>query len=172
MNVEVVKVPLEEKQILTNLVKMYCYEWSQYNKYDVNDKGDYEFEYQLSSFWKKEKHYPFFIKVDGILAGFVLIDDDFKLYQNSDYAISEFFVMYKYRRTGVGRKAAKIMFDMFRGKWEIVRHPYNGNSIRFWNSVVEEYTNGKYEIINDCSDAVYPDGICADIVSFENYLSK
>jgi len=28
MNVEVVKVPIEEKQILNNLLKMYCYEWS------------------------------------------------------------------------------------------------------------------------------------------------
>jgi len=87
---------------------------------------------------------------------------------NSDYAISEFFVMYKYRRTGVGRYAAKVVFDMFRGKWEIVRHPHNADSIRFWNSVVEEYTDGKYEIINSCQDAVYPDGICADIISFEN----
>lgn len=167
INVEVVKVSLDEKQTLNNLLKMYCYEWSQYNKFDVNDKGEYEFEYHLSNFWEKENHYPFFIKVNGKLGGFVLIDDEFQLHQNSDYAISEFFVMYKYRREGIGRHAAKVVFDMLHGKWEIVRHPHNIKSIKFWDSVVEKYTQGKYEIIKS-SHAVYPDGICADIITFEN----
>ncbi|MGB4439992.1 MAG: hypothetical protein WBJ13_12400 [Sedimentibacter sp.] len=58
MNVEVIQVPVEEKQTLNNLLKMYCYESSQYNKFDVNDKGEYEFEHHLSVFLNKETHYP------------------------------------------------------------------------------------------------------------------
>lgn len=168
MNVEVIQVPVEEKQTLNNLLKMYCYEWSQYNKFDVNDKGEYEFEHHLSVFWNKENHYPFFIKVNGILAGFVLIDDEFQIHKNSDYSVSEFFVMHKYRKTGVGRYAAKAVFDMFHGKWEIERHPNNIASVIFWDRVVNEYTNGKYEIIKSCPDVVYNDGTCGDIISFEN----
>lgn len=168
MNIEVVKVPLEEKSILKNLLKMYCYEWSQYNKIDVNDQGEYQFEYHISDYWDKENHYPFFIKVNGILAGFILIDDDFVLHSNYDYAMAEFFVMHKYRRGGVGRYAAKAVFDMFHGKWEIGEHPHNIASVRFWESIVNEYTDGKYEIIKSCPDYVYHDGTCGDIILFEN----
>jgi predicted acetyltransferase len=168
MRIEIVEVPLEEKPVLLNLLKMYCYEWSQYTKFDVNNQGEYEFEYQISNYWDKEKYYPFFIKVNGILAGFVLIADDFELNLNSDYAISEFFVMYKYRRAGVGRYAAKVVFDMFHGKWEIGRHPHNTASVRFWDSIVDEYTDGNYEVIKSCKDLVYHDGTLGEIILFEN----
>jgi predicted acetyltransferase len=168
MNIEVVKVTMEEKQTLSNLVKMYCYEWSQYNKFDVNDQGEYKFEHHLFKFWEKESHYPFFIKVNGKLAGFVLVNNEFELHLDSDYAISEFFVMYKYRRGGVGRYAAKAVFDMFHGKWEIVRHPHNADSVEFWDSVVKEYTDNKYEITKSCKDIVYNDGTLGDVISFIN----
>lgn len=168
MNIEIVQVPLEEKPVLKNLLKMYCYEWSQYTEFDVNDQGDYEFEYHISDYWNKEKHYPFFIKVNGILAGFVLIDNDFVLHKNYDYAVAEFFIMHKYRRAGIGRYVAKAIFDMFHGKWEIAQHPHNIASIKFWENVVREYTDGKYEIIRSCKDFVYHDGTRGDIISFEN----
>lgn len=168
MNVEVVKVPIEEKQVLGNLFKMYCYEWSQYIKHDVNNQGEYEFEYDLPNFFVKKNRYPFFIKVNGILAGFVLVADDFEVHMDSDYNISEFFVMHKYRQAGVGRYAAKTVFDMFHGKWEIARHPHNIPSVRFWDCIVAEYTHGKYEIIKSCKDFIYKDGTLGDIISFEN----
>lgn len=168
MNIEVVKVTSEEKSILQNLIKMYCYEWSQYNKMDVNKNGEYDFEHHLSDFWEKEKHIPFFIKVNSNLAGFVLIDDDFIINKNADYSISEFFVMHKYRRAGVGRYAAKSIFDKHRGKWEIVQHPHNMTSIEFWSSVVNEYTGGQFTLIKSCSRMLYNDGSLGDIITFEN----
>ncbi|WP_372237772.1 GNAT family N-acetyltransferase [Paenibacillus sp. P46E] len=108
------------------------------------------------------------MKVNGILAGFVLIDDDFVLHPNFDYSMGEFFILHKYRRSGVGRYAAKAVFDMFRGKWEIGEHPDNISSIRFWDSIINEYTDGKYEIIKSCSNLVYHDGTCGNVISFEN----
>jgi len=168
MNIEVLKISLEEKPIFKNLLKMYCYEWSQYNKFDVNGKGEYEFESHISRYFEKERHYPFFIKVNGILAGFILIDDDFVMHPDYDYAMGEFFVMYKYRRAGVGRYAAKAIFDMLHGKWEIGEHPDNLPSVKFWDSVINKYTDGKYEIIKYCPRYLYHDGTCGNIISFEN----
>jgi len=168
MNIKIVKVLLEEKPILLNLLKMYCYEWSQYNKVDVNNRGEYDFEYHLSDYLEKENHYAFFIKVDGILAGFVFIDDDCLLHADSNYAMAEFFVMHKYRRAGVGRYVAKAVFDMFHGKWEVGLNPHNLPSVGFWDSVVREYTGGKYELVKSYPKFVYHDGTLGDIFSFEN----
>jgi len=76
--------------------------------------------------------------------------------------------MHKYRRSGVGRYAAKAVFDMFHGKWELGEHPENITSLRFWESVVKEYTGDKYELIEYCKDFIYHDGTCGNIISFEN----
>jgi len=159
-------VPIDQKQTLINLVKMYCYEWSQYNGIDLDSNGEYAFERDIDRFFTKERHFPFFIKVDEKLAGFVLVDDDFDLDKNSDYAISEFFVMHKYRREGVGKQAAREIFIRFPGRWEIKMHPQNTISIKFWKSVVGELTNNNYSFIESCEQARYMDGSLGTIIQF------
>ena len=166
MKIEIIQVLPEEKPVLRNLLKMYCYEWSQYNKFDVNESGEYEFEYHINDYIVKDTHFAFFIKVDDKLAGFVFIDNDCSF--NSDFAMAEFFVMHKYRRAGVGRYVAKSIFNMFHGKWEVGYHPHNITSARFWDSVIDEYTKGIYKVMTSCQNAVYHDGTNADIILFEN----
>lgn len=165
MDIQVVKVNNDDKEIFQKLVELYCYEWSQYNKLDVNQFGSYEFA--MLDWWTKENNYPFFIKVDGKLAGFVLVDKDFAVRKNYDFAMSEFFVMHKYRMGGVGRFAAKTIFDMFPGKWEVQRHPKNITSVYFWNKIIDEYTNGNFELIKSFQEVVYQDGTFADFFFFE-----
>jgi predicted acetyltransferase len=166
MDIQVVKVNNDEKEILQKLLELYCYEWSQYNKLDVNQSGSYEFA--LLDCWTKENHYPFFIKVDGKLAGFVLVDKDFAVRKDYDFAMSEFFVMHKYRTSGVGRHAAKTIFNMFHGKWEVMCHPDNIKSIYFWKKIIDECTNGKFEFMESCQEAAYQDGTLADLFFFES----
>lgn len=165
MDIQVVKVYCDEKEILQNLLQLYCYEWSQYDKLDVNKFGLYE--YELLDYWTEEKHYPFFIKVDGKLAGFILVDNCFDICKDYDFAMSEFFVMHKYRTAGIGKYAAKIIFDMFHGKWELKRHPKNTAAVYFWDKIIDEYTNGKFKIIKSCQEVAYQDGTFADLFFFE-----
>lgn len=35
------------------------------------------------------------------------------------YSIAEFFVMKKYRKAGIGSRAANIIFNTFKGEWKI-----------------------------------------------------
>jgi len=165
MDIQLEKVDYVDKEILQNLLELYCYEWSQYDKLDVNQFGSYG--YEVRDYWIEENHYPFFIKVNGKFAGFVLIDNHFDVRRDYDFAISEFFVMYKYRKAGVGRYVAKIIFDMFHGNWELKRHPKNIAGVYFWNKIIDEYTNGKFELIKSCQEVIYQDGTFADIFFFE-----
>ena len=64
-----------------------------------------------------------------------------------DFCLAEFFVTPRYRRMGVGREAAFMVFDRHRGKWQFQRHPRNLPSVHFWNRVVAEYTHGHYELV-------------------------
>ncbi len=166
MDIQVIPVPEGEKEILRNLLEKYDYEFSQYDQRDVGPLGLYGYGY-LDHYWVEKNRYPFFIKVDGKLAGFVMVNDHPEVVSGTDYTLAEFFVMYKYRRMGVGRYAARYVFDRFKGRWQLKRHPKNLASVRFWNSVISECTNGSYQLIESCPEAAYDDGTYGDVFVFD-----
>lgn len=109
MNITIEPVKKEEREILKNLLEKYDYEFSQYDNRDVNNLGLYGYDY-LDYYWTEENRHPFFIKVDGKLAGFVMVNDYLEIAFDTNYTLSEFFVMYKYRRKGIGKYAVKYIY--------------------------------------------------------------
>ncbi len=102
------------------------------------------------------------------IVGFVLVDTDIDFYKESNYAISEFFILNKYRKLGIGKEAAEKVFNRHKGKWEIKMHPKNIGSIAFWKKVVEEMSKGKkYEIEEGCKESKYGDGSLGTVIGFE-----
>ena len=96
MEVLLVEVKKEEKEILKNLLEKYEYEFFQYNNLGVNDYGLYGYDY-LDNYWTEEKRFVYFIQVDDKLAGFVMINDYPEIKLETDYSLSEFCILYKYR---------------------------------------------------------------------------
>lgn len=166
MNVSLLLVPVEKKFVLRNLVKLYCYEWSQYNGIELDQNGEFAFERDLDRFFTRERHYPYFVLLDDRIIGFVLIDNDFDLRKDSDYAISEFFILYKYRRMGIGKWAAIEAIKRHPGKWEIKMHPKNKGSVSFWTAVAEEIVGTDYAITPECDAARYHDGALGTVLGF------
>ena len=160
----------EERDTMMNLLEKYLYEFSQWEKTDVKDDGLYGYEY-LDCYFEEGNRYPYFIKVDDKLAGLILVSDYTEVpEEKTDYCLSEFFIMNKYRRKGYGRQAVFQVLDKHHGKWQLKRHPHNIGSVYFWNSVVEEYTNGNYRLIERYPnhEVDYEDGTPADVFFFEN----
>lgn len=138
--VEIKEVTKGQKEILRNLLEKYNYEFSQYDHTDVNELGLFGFDY-LDGYWTEKNRYAYFVYVDGNLAGFAMVNDHPEDEEvETDYSMAEFFIMYKYRRRGVGRQLAFKMFDMCRGKWQVKRHPHSIDSVNFWNKIIDEYT--------------------------------
>ena len=166
MQVTLEMVNAEEKEILRNLLEKYDYEFSQWDKRDVNPLGLYGYGY-LDNYWTEENRYPFFIRADGKLAGFAMVNDYPEANEPADYVMAEFFVMFKYRRCGVGRTAAGMLFERFHGKWQLKRHPHNTASVFFWDSVVEQYAKGAYRLERGLPGTEYDDGTPGDVFFFE-----
>jgi predicted acetyltransferase len=61
-----------------------------------------------------------------------------------NYHMSEFFVRKSHRRLGIGRDAAKLIFDRFAGDWEIVEYQRNPSAVTFWRRVLTAYCKGHY----------------------------
>jgi predicted acetyltransferase len=61
------------------------------------------------------------------------------------YRLSEFFIRRPYRRKGVGRGAALLLFSRYAGEWTIAEQSRNPGALKFWRRVVSEFTNGHYQ---------------------------
>ena len=147
MEINIVPILREQKSVFIQLMNLYAYDFSEFENSDINEYGYYNYGY-ADYWWNDDDRHPFFIRVDGKLAGFVLVKDSSFSYITDDgnsHKICEFFVMKKYRRTGVGSCAAMAAFDMFRGKWEVTHLPNNIPAKHFWKSVISKYTKNNYQ---------------------------
>jgi predicted acetyltransferase len=144
MDIELVPVTLNEKSVLRQLLELYAHDFSEFDGADVNGHGLYGYKY-LDQYWTEACRHPFFIVVDGRLAGFVLVNDECTILEEPGAkSVAEFFVMRKYRGKGVGRAAAIEVFDLFPGLWEVSQHEANAPARRFWEEVIGAYTGGHY----------------------------
>jgi len=145
MKVEVSPAELGEKAVLRNLLELYRYDSSEFDGSEIGQGGLYGYDY-LDHYWTEADRHPFLIRVDGQLAGFVLVNRHNYLADHHDaHAIAEFFVMRKYRRRGVGEKVAVQIFQLFPGKWEVAELAENLPAQRFWRKVIGRYTRDQYE---------------------------
>lgn len=134
-DVKIEKVDYENKQVLKNIYQLYLHDLSQYNYEDIDTKGLYDVNF-LDLFWEKEGLSAFFIKLNEKLIGLILLQSGkYAPPSGEDYYISEFFILKKYRRNGIGKKAVGILFDMFPGKYLLGQMPNNNPAIKFWKSV-------------------------------------
>ena len=166
MEVKLKQIPFEEKETLKNLLEKYDYEFSLYDKLDVNNSGLYGYE-DLDHYWSKENRWPYFILVDDKIAGFVMVSDKSEVRdRETSFVINEFFVMRKYQRKGIGRDIVFKILDFHKGTWQLKLHPNNLPSVHFWGKVIDEYTHGQYEMISSYPGTAYDDGTLADVYFF------
>lgn len=144
---EIIQATIADKEAINNLMEKYLYEFSQWELTDVNSSGLYAYEW-LDCYFTEKQRFPYILKVDGNLAGFILVSDYPEVpEETTDFCLSEFFIMHKYRRMGFGKEAAFYVFNQHKGKWQLKRHPHNKASVYFWDNVVSEYTSGNFRLI-------------------------
>jgi predicted acetyltransferase len=102
----------------------------------------------LARWFRDDRSHPLLILDAGRAAGFALVARPLAgtaTTEAADYHMAEFFIRRSYRRRGVGRVAAGLIFSRFAGRWEIVEATANDNAVRFWRRTVLEYTRGRYD---------------------------
>ena len=152
----------EEKEILSRLLEKYMYEFSQYDGDSFDENGLFGYRY-LDTYWTDPKRHAYFIRADGRLAGFVLVNSHAAVKEKPiDWAVAEFFVAYPYRRQGVATAAMLQVFAQHPGRWQIKYHPKNTGSAVLWNKLAGRF--GPYTTLRGDND--YGDGTPAEVVYF------
>jgi len=147
MEVEI--VPATHSEVVQNLFPLYAYDLSEVTKADVSADGRFAIPDSLleywarppGKFWPREwRGLPFLLRVAGALVGFALV----RQMGPGAYDMGEFFVLRKYRRRGLGRSAARKLFDALPGSWEVRQLPENRPAQAFWRQVIAEHTRGDF----------------------------
>src|SRR5947207_1123641 len=111
-----------DRPVLSRMLELYQYDLSDVWPQDLNMHGEYGFA--VDRYLRNPRLSAFLFLVDDKYAGFGLVDPDVTFPENT-YWLGQFFVMKRYRRTGLGRRAAQFIFDHFPGKWEVGQMPLN-----------------------------------------------
>lgn len=61
-----------------------------------------------------------------------------------DQRMLEFYITPAQRRSGVGRAAARLIFDRFGGTWEITTSLGNHQALSFWRSLLVHHAVGRH----------------------------
>ncbi len=144
MNIQIELLSVEQKSLLIQLMELYNYDFTLYEDVDVNEYGYYGYAH-IDDYWNEDGRFPYLIRVNSKIAGFALICPHCDYIEGKNTrCISEFFVMFKYRRLGVGAYVANKIFDLHKGQWEVCHLNTNLPARNFWSEVIDEYTNGDY----------------------------
>jgi predicted acetyltransferase len=127
--VELEPVSYADKTVLRQLCEFYIYDYSEYMGWDVDEHGTFGYRF-IDHYWTDPDRHPLFIRVDGRLAGFALVR------AGDPHDMAEFFVMRKYRRTGVGAEAARQVFASFAGAWQVRQIAENVAATAFWRATI------------------------------------
>jgi predicted acetyltransferase len=113
--VEVLPASSDQETVLANLLELYAHDFSEFMELELGADGRFGYKY-LSSYWKEQGRHPFLIKVNGNLAGFMLVREGSQISGDEDvWDMAEFFVIRGLRRHGVGMKAAHDIWRRFLG---------------------------------------------------------
>ena len=144
MNVKLVPGSREDKTLIQHLMQLYIYDFSEYIGYDVEADGLFAAYPSLDEYWEqKDQRFSYIIEKDGKHAGFVLVKFT-ETTERNYFSIAEFFVMKKYRRTGIGSSVATQVFGLHKGQWQVHQEEANKPAQMFWAKVIDKYTKGKF----------------------------
>lgn len=132
------KVKREDKEKLWNIFQKYYYEMSAYYPIDMDEFGNYQYQY-FHSYFEENERIALFIYNDNNLIGFTMINDYSCLGNSIDYAIAEFTIFPQYRKNHYGMETIQKIFTLYPGKWEIKYSLENKLAEAFWIKATQKY---------------------------------
>ena len=127
---------------LYRMLELYQYDLSDIWDQDLDANG--EFGYAIDRYWQDPQCSPYLILAGSNCAGFALVDKEVRI-PGDDFWMDQFFVMKKYRRLGLGRAAAWMVFDLHPGKWQVGQMAENHPAQAFWRNIIASFTSGHYQ---------------------------
>jgi len=100
----------------------------------------------LDSWFRDPRATPLVLLREGQPAGFALVQQTSTPASGplASFRLTEFYVSRPMRRLGVGREAARLLFNRFQGQWLVPQSTRDRQALEFWRRVIRDYTRGRY----------------------------
>jgi len=133
----IVKVELNQKMILKNLMTLFLHDLSEFNEEQEFNQENGLFEFDVFEwFFEKEGLSPYFITHEENIIGVILLQSTpFTNPGQYDFLINSFFIIKKYRRKGLGKQAVLDLFQQRPGRYAIGQLSNNIPAIQFWRNI-------------------------------------
>lgn len=143
--VELLPAGPEQEPILANLLELYAHDFSEFHEIQIGADGRFGYS-DLPLYWRDPNRQALLARIDGKLAGFVLVRRIPNISTNElIWDMAEFFVLRGYRRYGVGTSVAHRVWRRFPGLWQVRVMQSNRDAHRFWDQVIAAFTGQPIE---------------------------
>lgn len=136
------RAKVTDAPVLRNMLELYLHDLSEFWPYELNEHGTYGYN-TLDYYWREPQYAAYLFLVDGHLAGFALVNNDVCFASNNRW-MAQFFVVKRYRLQGVATEAARQIFELMPGKWEVGQIPLNRAAQIFWRKTIAHYTANNF----------------------------
>lgn len=156
---ELVAAKRSDAPTLDALLQEYLHEFSAFEDIPIGADGRYAYPY-LAHYWTEPDRHSYLILVDDDVAGLALARVDKNPDDGTEVMdMAEFFVVPAHRRKGIGETAARRLWALFPGPWQVRVLLANEPALAFWRQVVGSYTGDQYS-------QQYGEGALADSIAF------
>lgn len=122
-----------DRTTLENLVQLYLHDLSPAGDWDVDSAGRFE-DRPLRDLWVDPHRQPFILSARSKLAGFAVVTVD---PAGTEFEMSEFFILRRWRRSGVGTGLARKLLTERAGTWIIKPFAPYPPAESFWRAVLQ-----------------------------------
>ncbi len=94
----------------------------------------------FDAYWIERSRHPFLIRRGDQVLGFALVRDQESTGTDA-CQVAEFYVAPPYRRRGVGREAARVLFCLFPGPWTLRVQHGDARAEHFWLAAIQSVSS-------------------------------
>jgi predicted acetyltransferase len=132
-------------ELLANLLELYMHDVCDvFPALELGENGRFGYA-QLPLYWSEtERRFAYVIRSGERVAGFALAKRGSPVSPDpATLDVAEFFVLRKFRRFGVGRAAARLLWQALPGSWTVRVAERNARALAFWSNVVADVGGGR-----------------------------
>jgi predicted acetyltransferase len=153
VNISLIEIDESNKNTLKEMFQVYVLEMTRF--LDQNDQKTKSIEPLsiLNRYWEQTPNWPYFLVLDGEIAGFCLL----RRYpgEPATIDIDQYFVSAEFRRQNIGRSSLEKLVKKHPGSWLIRVLKTNTGALKFWLHAVEASVGSDYESKYEREDMLY-----------------
>lgn len=152
-DVEICEATEAHRTVCENLSRYYTYDISEFasdlEDYRCQEDGNYH--ECISHLWPFARREFFLLRAGGEWAGYACVSREDNVHF-AQFELTEFFVVRKFRKQGLGKRFISELLERHPGAWEVAVWPANEIAKEFWEHTIPQIASGTFECVEDMSE--------------------